>query len=635
MKSRSLRLGILTLASVAAAVSVQAEVRAPWLSTDRTVDCTSYATIARDLKIATMKADEEKAIALFNFFRQRVFHFQNLTESRDPIKNLNCLGYTLCGSQGTCMKGLLASVGIKARIRSFPGHTFYDAFYDGKWHGYDTFANFYVYSRGPTRTVASFEALKADPTLISDAVKEGRACPNMCPCGDDPMAFSTVNSEQDYMPLDLKYSPRNFSLRPGEEIVRSWWPDGTGTVPLHTCGTRDRNAEPFLFKFWEPYGVPKLGNTTVSYRHPTSGQINYAPDLTTAKGLERVTVAGVTSSSDGLVGEGELVMPVTSPYYIQNGVFALETTCMGEGDSVTVSLGKENGQWGVVLLAAKDKGRKQYKVRLDDALRVANSHQYWLKVAITGKAVLNHFYLRTGFLYNAMSAPHLMPGDNKVTFEVENPESLKETPVTIVYRYRDAPKWSEEKRIEKTVIRSPFVFDVKLPDTGDKLPQMLDLTWTCGKLAWIPAHSAQDKVLADFSSAEALKGWNADPAITLMHDGTGMLLGAGKGASGSQVSLAVTENWLGFKTIVIDFENLGSKDQSMVFRARSDKDNKERTDIDNVVFKGKSTMRIPVAALAKTKVNAINKIYLMFLEVPETGSKIRVNRITLEEDRNL
>ena len=115
----------------AAGSPAHAAVRGAWVTTDRTVDCSSFESIARDLLKPDM-SDEEKAIAMYNFFRLRVYHYRNLPESREPLKTINILGNTLCGSQGTCMKGLLASIGMKARVVSHPGHTFYEVFYDGQ-----------------------------------------------------------------------------------------------------------------------------------------------------------------------------------------------------------------------------------------------------------------------------------------------------------------------------------------------------------------------------------------------------------------------------------------------------------------------------------------------------------------------
>ena len=234
--------------------------------------------------------DEAKAIALFQFFRQRVYHYLNLPESREPLKTVNIMGNTLCGSQATCMKGLLEDcAGLKTRVVSHPGHTFYEVWYDDKWHGFDTMTNFYVFTRGDKRSVASFAELRQDPTLIQDAIKDGRATPNMCCCGDEAKNFAQKIQVIGYTPATSKWSVKDGRLRLGEEMVRSWWPEGkplpgshakNNLGPLHTCGTRDRRAEPFLYKFWEPYGLEKFGGTTVSYRHYFNGQLNYAPDLT-------------------------------------------------------------------------------------------------------------------------------------------------------------------------------------------------------------------------------------------------------------------------------------------------------------------------------------------------------------------
>lgn len=193
--------------------------------------------------------DEEKAIAYYHFFRQRVYHYRNLPESREPLKTINIMGNTLCGSQATCMKGLLESIGLKTRVVSHPGHTFYEVWYDGTWHGFDTMTNFYVFTRGKKRTVASFEQLSKDPSLIRDAVKEGRAVPGLCHCGDNPMWFAQPVRELNYKPRTSAWSVKDYDLRPGEEMVRSWWPAGkplpgshreVDPGPIHTCGTRDR-----------------------------------------------------------------------------------------------------------------------------------------------------------------------------------------------------------------------------------------------------------------------------------------------------------------------------------------------------------------------------------------------------------
>src|SRR5262249_11675776 len=186
-----------------------AELRGAWVTSDRPVDCSSYESIARDVLKPGM-TEEAKAIALFHFFRQRVYHYQNLPESREPLKTVNILGNTLCGSQATCMKGLLEGcANLKTRVVSHPGHTFYEVWYGGKWHGFDTMTNFYVFTRGDQRSVASFEELNQDPTLIREAVKDGRSVAGLCNCGDDPINFAQKVSVENYQPSVSKWSVKD------------------------------------------------------------------------------------------------------------------------------------------------------------------------------------------------------------------------------------------------------------------------------------------------------------------------------------------------------------------------------------------------------------------------------------------
>jgi hypothetical protein len=460
------------------AVSAHAQVQSPWVSTDRTVDCSSYQTIVRDVLKPGM-TDEQKAIALYDFFRQRVYHYLNMPESRQPLKCINILGNTLCGSQATCMKGLLEAAGIKARVVSHPGHTFYEAFYGGQWHNFDTMTNFYVFTRGDKPHVASCEELNKDPSLIKDAVKEGRACPGMVPCGDDAMAFAEKIEETGYEPDRSAWSVKDYALRPGEEIVRSWWPHGKPMPesmnagdpgPLHGCGGRDRGNPPELFRFWEPYAILGFGSPAISFRHYCNGWMTYSPDLS----------AGALKDS---LAKGELTIPVKCPFYITAATVAFEATCPGEGDRVEVSVVSKKQT--TPITTAGDSGKKVYTAELDKAVVTpqVGQHEYALKFKLTGKATLNNLCLRTIFVHNAMAAPHLMPGENKVTFTAGDPDALKAAPVTIIYRYKDAPDYKDLKTVEQTAKASPFTFAAKLPQTP-KLPQMQDLTLRCGMLHW-------------------------------------------------------------------------------------------------------------------------------------------------------
>ena len=65
-------------------------------------------------------------------------------------------------------------------------------------------------------------------------------------------------------------------------------------------------------------------------------------------------------------------------------------------------------------------------------------------------------------------------------------KALQTAPLTVVYRYREAPKWDGPiKVVEQQVTKNGETFRVDVPQT-EKLPQMRDLTLRYGKLAWNP-----------------------------------------------------------------------------------------------------------------------------------------------------
>jgi hypothetical protein len=244
-----------------------------------------------------------------------------------------------------------------------------------------------------------------------------------------------------------------------------------------------------MFKFWEPYGIKQLGpSTSISYRHYFNGVLNYSPDLTredARAGL--LSPSGLKAGPKGLSGEGELVIPVNCSFYVSAGQCLFEATGDGEGDSVTLSVSRDGKRWSEVV-GAKGAGSHACVGDLNPTVvrEQAGLHAYQIKFALKGKATLNRFLLQTYFTHNAMAAPHLMPGKNKVTVTVANPEDLDKAALTIRYRYKEAPDWKGEmKTIERRVTGSPFAFEAVIPESK-KLPQMIDLTLRSGELAWRP-----------------------------------------------------------------------------------------------------------------------------------------------------
>jgi hypothetical protein len=348
----------------------------------------------------------------------------------------------------------------------------------------------------------------------------------------------------------------------------------------------------------------------------------YAPDLA-QPALAKALAAGA------------LEVPVKCPFYITGTKLAFEAACPGAGDAVEVSVSADGKAWTPVLTAS-DPGTKVYRTTLGDTVvkERRGLHAYRMKFALKGKATLAHFNLKTIFWHNAMAAPQLMPGKNRVTLAVANPDALKAEPLTVVYRYKDAPNWSGAvQTVEKTAGAAPFTFDVDLPQT-EKLPQMQDLTLRCGTLAWAPpAGGPPPRTVFDFADAAAVMPWaeKAGSAFKIRQDGQGMLVEVAGGAKYPQISGAVVEkNWSAYEQLVVEVDNESAAPLTLCVRLQSNDTNDERTDVELTAEKGRNALRAPLAAFKKTKASAVTRLYLMPLEVPEGGAVFRVRTIALE-----
>jgi hypothetical protein len=242
-----------------------------------------------------------------------------------------------------------------------------------------------------------------------------------------------------------------------------------------------------LFKYWEPYGVEKFGHTSVSYRHYFNGQINYSPDLTDADAVSDGggKLEGLQVTPQGLTGAGVYTFKVRCPYYITGGQLRLEADCAAKDDVLMVEVDQPQGGWQKVL-EIQGANEKVQVAELDKAVARSNvgRQDYTVRMTLRGKPQLRRMHLRTWFVHNAMAAPHLMPGSNHVTVEVANEEALKAAPLTLVYRYREAPQWTGPVvEVKRRIEKNGDNFVAELPVT-EKLPQMRDLTLRYGELAW-------------------------------------------------------------------------------------------------------------------------------------------------------
>lgn len=676
MKRRRVeKTGLSGLAVVVAAAAIlcggfctpaQAALKKVWVTTNRTVDCSSLDTILRDV-IKPGMTDEQKVVALFNFYRSVVFHHRNTRDSADPIKLFNILGYTLCGTQGATNCALLRKAGFEARVVCWPNgaHTFYEVKYGGRMHVLDTMTNFYVYTRGKDKHIADMAELKADPSLALKAKAEGRACPGFLMCGDSAKAFTRGARTLNRHAVSSSYSPKELSLYKGMEFTRFWDcrdrpcpkaynPKYVG--PLHACGSKDeRSAE--NFHNWAPYLVRNLSNKTKSYRHWGSGRVVYSPALRAGDWSDSTLAADNLAS--GKNDEEPALHPAKAgteavwefeiriPYYITEGVLYLTAQRKNTNDVLRAEVSTNGGQKWTKAWEADGTGKQTAHTDLTPLIvkpcpgRFNYRLRFIMQAAKNAADVgLNNIYLRTSFQHNFMSAPALLPGKNKVTVEAAPAKEGEKFPAfEVIYRLQAGKPWERKivkggkeivrhgitwdsspvTEIKWTVKKSPATFEAELPALpGNLRHRMKSLTYRCGKLAWRPAPTPP-VVVDDFTKGEdGLKNWKAGPALKLSRDGKRLVIEAGKG----KYPQTMRRNGLKldaskYKYLLVDFENGGGYWRGLkigLFFGR------KRSDTSWLLYsRERPRIKIPLSYFLKANLHAVTGVYINFPRAPKGG----------------
>jgi Transglutaminase-like superfamily len=338
-----LLLGLLEIAMMTTEIGTEpaaraAEIRGVWVTSDASVDTSSVKSIVQGL-IKKGMSGQEKALAIFNWYRRVIYPHNYLArDRRDVLRQINSYGNTLCGSHAANMGWLMRAAGFKTRCTFIHGggHTFVDVWYDDAWHSLDPETDFAVWSRGKKPHLINMDELKADPTLLENPEKEGRARPwlfkamkfpwtsrkKMADYCDDrknksskaAMQWSSSvlkgESIKDYFVngvKSVKYSKDNaaygghvsdpdlmkINLKPGETLIRRWSNEGRGKYirgqgfggyPAHLLyggGADENDVE--IFKYVEPYrqdsyGLPALP-VNRCYRYSGNGHQIWSPDL--------------------------------------------------------------------------------------------------------------------------------------------------------------------------------------------------------------------------------------------------------------------------------------------------------------------------------------------------------------------
>ena len=510
----------------------QDEVLRPRVTTDGSVNCHSRESIVAGVCTEGM-SEQDKAIALFHFVRRMMFHYPQRSERGSPrddldtLRLINTYGYSFCSQQALVLADLWRAAGIGGMAWGVPGHCTAQAEYDGGLHWFDPLIGAYVLRRDGG-TVASLADVAADPTLLTAAVEEGRACPGFVPCRtvlrrdaevfcrhdpkyveecrdliDDVTFLAAVagKAERAFEPNPSVYDP-DVSLRRGES-VRFLWDclDGECNVrylqegeaprkdivppnmlpPHHFCGIEAEERDTMNCRYWQPYARAVRGVRTGRYQ--ANGRHVYAPDLGRRPGPDgfeenRFRWAGRRDGGAALrpAGAGQLaslVWRMRTPHVYTSANVTVDFL-RAEADDVNRVLVSCDGRktWSKVYDAGAGAGAGRARAHARVGEPVLGMRDVWLKVECStarepAGAGVDGLAVECVFQHNMFARPFLSAGTNRV-FVTAGPQAQADPPLTVRWEWMEA----DSARSHTREI-SAFPADYTIEVGGQALPRML------------------------------------------------------------------------------------------------------------------------------------------------------------------
>ena len=334
---------------------------------------------------ADCTTDEEKALAIWQWVHWKRFQRSPHDESSlNPVRDMNCYGYGICGHTSAWIKGLATAAGLKARIFEISGHTISEVYYNRGWHMLDGNVKVFYLARD-NRTIASLAELEQNPWLIERTIHPrdpwGRQ--------DDPpgrnqqfvhyIITTRDNIEGDhYDPEIFKDYNMSYTLKQGEKLIRWWSPrlgkfEGRDKNPL----VPQRYANGRLI--WEP----DLKKTDLS------DYIEVIRNVTTRQQDGREPAIHIEYLQDELYPRpASFVLPIYSAYPVVGGRFWCRLVKEDDSGQAAVSFGHPwkdgtsdlyNFRWGT--------GTQDIELDLDlSILKASPLYTYYLCFSMKGKA---------------------------------------------------------------------------------------------------------------------------------------------------------------------------------------------------------------------------------------------------------
>jgi len=473
-------------------------------------------------------SDEEKAIALYEFTRRVMFHYVERSERLDPLYDLDALrlintyGYSFCTQQMIVLVALWQTAGIDSKIWGMPGHGTAQAFYGGKHHWFDPLIGAYV--RSPKDgSVASLQEIAADETVLTEAVREGRASPTFVPCGrafyedaarlkpemtdyikecdelGDDIGFIAArakDAESKWDPREVLYQP-DWALRVGEKVVFLWdslkgehncvGVPADQLPPHHFCGIEAEKKDAVNYKHWQPYA--KVINGVKTCRYHANGLHVYAP-----KFRDEFFKRGFEANSFEWLGwkrgkpklrlkkrrqRASLVYKMSTPHVYTSATVVAEFQRAARDDLSRLHFSRDGGATWKKVWDGKGRGKVKATVELKDHVR--GMRDFWVRAECKTsgepeKAGLDALKIKAVFQHNMFARPFLASGRNQVTVRLANPDVLRRVNFDVTY------VWKEGKATRKhtqRIIQSPTSYNIRVG--GREMPRMLRLEMKVGR----------------------------------------------------------------------------------------------------------------------------------------------------------
>lgn len=454
MPTTALRLTLILFA-VSAAMPAHAEVGDPTVRTDHThyagegafqtvEDCVQFAT-------AGQKGVQDKAIALYEWILTHQFHLPSPQEPLTPglppdsrktqYDNIPydanrarfSYAYGLCGTVHAWNEPYWQVLGMRARRRSFPGHTNSEIEYGGRWHAFDTDMAGLVFCKDGV--VAGYADIAKDPSLVEPGNKDIPCYPFAWPGDFNAMKKGWRQVAQGgkwYKMYNSGYAahPGIVHLRSGETFTRYFDRDAFGG-PSKRRFWHVQKGGPFRNWTFVNMGDPEhdrskaLGNASYC-----NGVFVYAPDLSQPSFRDGTAeVSGnviAQKSSPKLASRDGKTASVTfrhfSPYVICGDPQDDTNPMTGPATDGLIVSGTAQGT--VQLELSVDGG--QSFVKIDDVSgsfkqdltdRAKGRYGWQVRFTLTGKSGLDAVRFETTTQVSQAIYPRLTPGGCEVVYQ--------------------------------------------------------------------------------------------------------------------------------------------------------------------------------------------------------------------------